>query len=189
MSQNRRKHRMDFVLFEGSPFCPKLTFRFYPARSHMHGFHDHPPEDFNGVYKVYYSWAVLSKDVDENGVVNDFSNVVFDMRFDECSALLGLENVIEACTNKFHPQYDNVEALSFGQPGSIWEIQRLKRGVWSDVTGEWMDVPELDRISFKVWNNYNNLGYRFSLSVDKAREFGDFIRKVNLYMLEHGEPI
>ena len=187
MNGNRRIHHMDFVLNPEGFWNEQLIFRFYPHCSHMHSFGDEPPEHFGQVYKVYYSWAILKRIVGLDEDLLSKTEVVFKMGWDECSALFGLEDVVKYCSDDSQPYYEEYKTMSPGQPGSVWEFQRQKRCVWDGA--ELSESPENDVVEFSVWNNYTSQGYRFYLRVDKAREFAEYIGKVNQYMLEHGEPI
>ena len=51
------KRKIDFV-FEDEGRWRKV-FRFYPRRSHVHGFDDKYPKNWKEVYKVYYAWSLL----------------------------------------------------------------------------------------------------------------------------------
>lgn len=181
----KQSYSMDFTLKEASEYSRRLTFRFYCSASHMHGFRDEPPKDYSEVYKVYYSWAIVKGTDEYDGFVP-----MFTMTCDECSALFGLEDVIRiivSYTDNDENTYEEHSIMSVGQPGSIWEIVRKKRGHFDEE--EWVEPPENDVIRFSVWNNYNNKGYRFYLTLAKAAEFAEYIEKMNQYMLEHGEPI
>lgn len=185
VSKTGRAYNLDFVLSEGSSLMPKVVFRFYPCRSHMHGFdEENPPKSYDDVYKVYYSWSILERHVGDNGVAYGNSVRVFEMNWDECSALTDLDKAVSDLLDNKRLEYT---VLSLGQPGSIWEVRRLESADW--LGDEWVFDPENDKIQFSVWNNITNLGYRFVLTLDKASNFVEYLNSINLYMLEHSEPI
>lgn len=66
-----------------------------------------------------------------------------------------------------------VHLAPLGQPASEWYINRVDE----------------DTIKFTVWNDPLNVGYRFRLSNEKAKEFAWFLDDINQYMLEHGVGI
>ena len=55
-----KKRKIDFILDEKNG-TERLIFRFYPRRSSCHSFGDEPPKDWNDVYKVYYSYAIIKQ--------------------------------------------------------------------------------------------------------------------------------
>lgn len=144
-----------------------IVFRFFPRDSHCHSFDDQPPYNWNGVYKVYYSYAIvsISKDEDES-----FGEVTYEFTIyrDECSVLTDLSKYIKGTL--FSKKKS--KAYSMGQPGSEWEI-----------------FYENNKIKFVVFDSFNNNGYRFWLSYDRAEQFAAYLDMINDYMLKHGEPI
>ena len=78
--------------------------------------------------------------------------------------------------------------MSIGQEGSIWQLHYISMDQ-DDLTDREDTYKLLDEISFSVWSNYTNKGYRFWLDINKAEEFAQFIDAVNNHMLENGEPI
>ena len=180
----------DFVLFENKN--EKIVFSFIPAKSHMHSFNDKPAKDYYGVYKVYYCWNIKRFIKENEGWVED--RILFDMNCDECSAIYGLEESIDFVLKK----KKLITRSSPGQPGSLWEIEynngytfkNYKDDFESDDEAEYLELyKEEPWLIFTVFNNCSNLGYRFVLSVEKAKEFALFISQINKYMLDHSEPI
>lgn len=50
------KRKMDFEIRRDNDYCRDI-FRFYPRRTHVHGFRNTPPADWSEVYKVYYEFS------------------------------------------------------------------------------------------------------------------------------------
>lgn len=80
------KRKLDFVLSEDD--MSRKIFRFYPYRSHCHGFYDNSPKTWEEVYKVYYAYAILLRWKDDNGNMEpESTDVLFDARCDEASII------------------------------------------------------------------------------------------------------
>ena len=176
---------MDFILNNNKYSC--IKFRFYPRLSHMHSFDDEPPKDLEGVYKVYYSWCILET---KNNCYSDESDYsafvrVFSFDYDENSVLRFLDKAIRSIICH---RTEKTELCSVGQPGSEWNIY-YKEYFDLDENDEEIHVPERDYLLFQIWDNFSNKGYRFELSVDRAKEFCDYLCDINKHMLENGESI
>ena len=141
-----------------------IGFRFFPERSHVHGFGDECPKTWDEVYKVYYDWSIYMTDLDKRS-----SFYVWD----EGSALADIAAAITklAAADKT----DSASFNAFGD-GADWDIRYFVN-------------KECDMHSFEfgVWNHHR--GFRFYLDRDDALRFAAFIRKTLAYMLEHSEPI
>lgn len=141
-----------------------VGFRFFPERSHVHGFGDECPKTWDEVYKVYYDWSIY---------ITEFGRrSTFDI-WDEGSALDDVAEIITqlAAVDKA----DSVSLKAFGD-GADWDIRY------------YVDKEFNFRcFQFGVWNH--NRGFRFFLDRDDAVRFAAFIRKVLAYMLKHSEPI
>ena len=224
---------MDFLLHADEDKIIKL--RFYPKHSSLHlfdcGLEKKPSErNFTDVYKIYYSWSILQStneydyDFDEQGKLKISDGIcqkidhwepfkqVFAMPCDECSALSDIGDL----TRYVVKTRENVDHyMSFGQPGSDWNIRYNKGYTYDEYLREWYreegyNIPdktgkkeifglvteqefyerEYGRhpyLEYMVWNY--DTGFRFNLDVNKAYEFADYIDQVNQYMLEHGVPI
>ena len=147
----------------------ETIFRFYPKDSHCHSFGDEPPTNWGGVYKVYYAWDIVKFEKWRGQIINCESKVLFDMPFDECSPLTELPGYLFGIVDIG----DSVtHVLGQGMPSSNWDIK-----------------VEDPKVEFTVWHFPDSNGYRFRLYKEKAKEFADFLKTVNEYMLEHGEPI
>ena len=171
---------IDFMLYEDN--YKRIKMRFYPKRSQTHSFNERPPKKFE-VYKVYYSWAILKSHniafSDEEEKWTPYERVFF-FDCDECSVLAeGFSYVVRNIIDNKEPK---TSLMSMGWPASDWNIQ-YKNGYKAD----WYE--EEDMLLFEVWNSFSDQGYRFSLGINKAREFCDYIDFVNKHMLENGVPI
>ena len=164
------KRKLDFVIYEDDN--KRLLFRFYPKTSHVHGFSDECPTAWEEVYKVYYAWAIIRQyKWSEND--NWESEKLFELD-DECSEFVNLDDIIQyVIDNK--EKYTRV--ISIGQPASEWEIFFDK------------DYKNKEYIKIQVWDTWSDKGFKFSLYLDKAKEFIEYIKNTNEYMLNHSEPI
>lgn len=190
-----RRH-MDFVIREGSRYASQLVFRFYQNRSRLYGFNEDHPTNIGGVYKVYYSWGILARDVMDNGELEPNARVIFEMRMDEGSALLDLAGSLHEMLNESDCGGTDLYMLSMGQPGSMWEIH--------DDVIEPMDAPADDAedqgadegvtegshaYTFTVFDNLSGLGFRFGLNHESATAFANYLDGVNSYMMENSLPM
>ena len=172
-----KKQKIDFVLRDNSD--TEIIFRFRPRNSSCHSFNDKPPKSWDEVYKVYYSYSIIERSKD-----GDYFNVLFDCSCDECSVIddigarakyisEGKKEVKISCKND---QYvvkllgKEVHPIGYGVSWKIDEIRNSKN------------------YRIEMWN-WNNTGYRFTLSTEKLKEFGDFLLGCCEYMLAHGCPI
>ena len=165
-------YSIDFMLEENED--RKLLFSFFPEESAMHGFADKAPKKFSEVYKVYYSWAIRQADNESftgEPVWGKYEDV-FAMHVDECSALLGIEDLLHDAAEE---KPKELRVMSIGQPGSEWVVT-------------YRNVEGYERFTIHVWNNYTDKGFRFSLPPLKFREFARYIRGINEYMLAHSVP-
>lgn len=161
------KH-IDFIFDEYN--TRRRIFRFYPERSHVHGFGEKCPQSWDEVYKVYYSWAVIRQyRDDENSQWDSFT--MFDMGWDECSLLGDIPYAVKGLKlgeeTSFCPMGD----------GADWVIKYNK--------GNKFCRPFY---SFNVWDREDR-GYRFRLSPKDTKRFIKYIEFVQAYMLAHSEPI
>lgn len=86
------KRKIDFLIHEDD--YEKLLFRFYPRRSRVHSFDDNPPTSWGGVYKVYFSYAIIRQNK-WNEDDNWESEIMYDESFDECSAIDQVSTLIK----------------------------------------------------------------------------------------------
>ena len=179
-TMSKKVKHMDFEISSNEHI--RLLFRFYPRKSSIHSFTEEPPKDFNDVYKVYYSWAIMESRNrawhDEEPRWPEYKKI-FSMRWDECSPL---EHLVETIKTVVLTKEKQTGVVSMGQPSSEWIIgYHEMQGVFNE------DIE--DYLSFYVFNNWSNMGYRFSLDLSKVRKFIDYINSINSYMLKHGDPI
>lgn len=172
------KQKFDFVLYDCKYY--RDVFRFYPRRTHVHGFYDNSPDTWDEVYKVYYSWAIIRQyydDSDEHNIKN--SRVLFDMSCDECSMVPNLSGIIKNVL-------DTGEIFDYpthGEPAGDWIIEKdLYLNYYFDEYCE-------EYCRFKVFNSSTDQGYRFSLNKEETLKFCDWLDMINQYALKHSEGI
>ena len=174
------ERKFDFILRDDKGFF-RDVFRYYPRRTHVHGFHEEPPKLWKDVYKVYCSWAILRQYYDEktdNKI--ESSQVLFELDCDECSEIPNLSGIIKQVIETG----ETFERLTMGQPAGDWCIkQRKGRYSWNDKDKEY------EYYDFQVFNNWTNQGYRFSLDKDEVVKFCEWLDSINQYALEHSEGI
>lgn len=163
------KRKSDFVLSEDDMI--RKIFRFYPYRSHCHGFHDDPPKTWEEVYKVYYAYAILLQWKDNNGNIEpESTDVLFDAWCDEASIIDTIGYIcehLEECKDE--------DIYPFSVDGITWKIEKLKG-------------TSLNIYSINLWNSFG-VGCRFSLCEDEMKPFGEYLNKCCEYMLKHSEGI
>lgn len=164
------KRKIDFV-FEDEGRWRKV-FRFYPRRSHVHGFDDECPKNRKEVYKVYYAWSLLWQNRwDENEQWS--THTILEIKCDECSALTYLKDCIVSL-----------------KPGESKDIGSLGGANWrvKFVPGNFKRRIRM-RYEFFVWERYSGKACRFCLLRKEFRKFLKYLDYINEYMLEHSEPI
>lgn len=160
INKGEKKKSFGFVLEDSDK--RRLIFRFYPEESHIHGFHDFCPTEWEQVYKTYYSWKIC---IDENGVKTSFGSY----RDEDCSFMNYVCVIRELIKNDKNDRRE-VHSLC----GISWNISYRKRAK--------------DFIEFGLWTQ-ENIGYRFRLDIDTAKRFAEFLERVDAYMMKHSEPI
>ena len=174
------KRKLDFVIYESDTY--RMTFRFYPKKSHCHSFNDEPPKTWLDVYKVYYSWAILKQWKNENGDIEK-TIVLFTAHCDECSVI----DEISARCNLLSRRIEQVKRKNGDED---YKIKVLNRECYPMGMGiSWIIRKTRNKsYIFEVWNFSNN-GFRFELPHKRIKEFGEYLLMCCNYMLEHGEPI
>jgi len=181
-----KKRKIDYIIKESDNV--RLIFRFYPRRSHCHSFNDEPPKNWNGVYKVYYNYAIIKQwKIRPNDQWE--SEVVFYESCDECSII---DKVGQRCllladgTETFEredgeriPLLDR-NIIPFGY-GTEWTISKHTCVGWDDSDG-------YTYYKFTLFD-YFNTGYRFNINEEDIKAFGEYLLGCCEYMLAHGEPI
>lgn len=167
--RNSKVKKLDFVIEnrKHDDEHKQIIFRFCPTESHCHSFDDDPPKSWDEVYKVYYSYHIFER---YDWLDFHCSDLVFNMPCDECSILTSLAFYIRDLVKTGKSK---TSAITFGQPGSEWIIERTSHNAYK----------------FTVWEDPSNKGYRFWLPADRMEEFAEYLDTVNEYMLQHGEPI
>ena len=165
------KRKLDFVIAEDD--MNRKIFRFYPYRSHCHGFYDAPPKKWEEVYKVYYAYAILLQWKDNEGNIEpESTDVLFDVRCDEGSQI-GTTGYIcehlEECKNEL-----NKEIYPCGD-GISWKIEKFE-GVSVNI------------YSINLWD-INGVGCKFNLYEKEMNPFGEYLSSCCEYMLKHSEGI
>lgn len=170
------ERKFDFVIHDDA--FSRDILRFYPRRSHVHGYTDEPPTSWKAVYKVYYSWAVIRHYYYNGEIEPESGEKLFDMPMDECSELPELSEIIKYVVLTGEP----FDSFTVGQPAGEWCIKKEKcHNIFNDSKNIFYE--------FQVFNNLTNQGYRFCFNEIEALEFCDWIDAVNQYMLEHSEGI
>ena len=169
------KQKIDFI-FNEIEDDEREVFRFYPRRSHVHGFGEKCPQTWEQVYKVYYCWSIYRQDK-WNPEDNWESRLMFEMYCDECSELGNVSCTIDElikCNEDKKSIYLNVIG-----DGADWKLTFYTKEQY---------IKE-DIIEFQTWNRVTHQGYKFSLFVSEAKKFKEYIDMVQEYMLAHSEPI
>lgn len=171
-----KKRKIDFVLYEDS--YEKLIFRFYPKQSSCHSFGDKPPINWSNVYKVYYSYSVLRQWKDK-----DPTNVLFDSGCDECS-------IIDKVAARIKHIIDGKRIVIVNFMDEEHIIELLDNDMYPMGMGVSWTIRELKNGNYQVeMFNYSEVGYRFFLTKEKLKEFGEYLNECCEYMLTHGDPI
>lgn len=178
------KRKLDFELKMHSGLS--YIFRFYPRQSHCHSFNDKPPKTHDGIYKVYFSYAVWQK-------WGNAMRLLWESGCDECSVLDAVSyacGVIPGDTfseSKAVKDDYREEIVPMGD-GIIWTIRKMNiYGFCESANGEYSPIYE---VSYEfLMSRWDGVSYRFELSPKKTMEFGKFLKHCCDYMLEHGEPI
>ena len=177
------KRKFDFVLSQNS--YHRDIFRFYPRSSDVHSFNDDPPKNWDEVYKVYYSWAIIRQYFDddiEGKIASEESEVLLDMGLDECSRIPELSEIIKSVILTGKP----FDYPTFGQPAGDWYVaQGNGRYDWDKNKYD----EDYKYYNFRVFNNWTNQGYRFTLDKEIALKFCDYLDMINDYALKHGKGI
>lgn len=186
-SNMSKKKKIDYIIEHSDN--ERLVFRFYPRSSSCHSFGDEPPKCWKDVYKVYYSYAIISQwrfNPDDQWE----SEVVFSANCDECSIIDGigqscllladgLEVFQREDNKKIHLLDQRVRPLGMGIE---WMISKK---VWTDWEDEYIKHTYYEFILF----DYCNKGFRFTINKEDMKSFGEYLLGCCEYMLTHGDPI
>ena len=158
------KRKIDFILRNNEGFY-KDMFRFYPRSTSVHSFNDNLQKNWDEVYKVYYSWAILRQ--------YDYGKTEKMLYFscDENSEIPNLSNLIRQVikTKK------DLVVRAAGQPAGDWYIYYK--------TYYTLDNEE-DYLEFHIFNSFTHQGYKFIFTLDDCNKFCKYIDKVNDYAFE-----
>ena len=182
-----KKRKIDYIIEQSDD--ERLIFRFYPRQSSCHSFGDEPPKTWDGVYKVYYSYAIIKQwklHLDDQWD----SEVMFYESCDECSIIdeIGQRCLLLADGYETFEREDgeripllDKKVFPFGM-GTEWTISKRT----------WTHFENKDEkhtyYKFTLFD-YFDKGYRFRIDEENMKEFGEYLLGCCEYMLEHGEPI
>lgn len=174
-----KKRKIDYIIEQSDN--KRLIFRFYPKQSSCHSFNDKPPKNWNEVYKVYYSYAVI-RQIKWKKEDQWESEVLFYEPCDECSII---SDVAERCKllsegkTVFKGEYD----------GEKYSIKLLNNEMHPFGMGTSWTILKCDKIyEFRLFN-WNDIGFRFYLEKNELNNFADYLNECCEYMLIHGDPI
>lgn len=180
-----KKRKIDYIIEQTDD--ERLIFRFYPRQSHCHSFGDEPPKTWRGVYKVYYSYAII-KQIRFNPEDKWESEVMFYEDCDECSVIdaigrrcLWLADGLKTFKNRFG---ENIPLLDD-------EVFPIGAGVsWIISKKTWYDFEDVMHTcyNFSVFD-YFDKGFRFIINEENMKSFGEYLLGCCEYMLAHGDPI
>lgn len=172
-------NKLDFTLSED------LIFRFYTSKSSCHGFHDYSPKSWDEVYKVYYSYDILDIDgevlfhqfCDEGSCIDEVS-FVCDKLSDGIKEITKEDGTIISLLNH------ELRALGYGTSWIINEVKRINFIYTDDEETEY----SIYNYIFNLFD-WNDVGFRFELDVNKMKEFGKYLSECCEYMLKNSVGI
>lgn len=166
-----RRKKMDFIVYEAPD--ERILFRFYPRKSTVWGKDETPPNNWDKVMMVDYSWAIFrqvkwrSNDVWE-------SELMFRISCDENSRLGDVPRAIDKVQEE---DLKSIFLRVFGD-GAEWNLTYYKK-----------EEPMIDdTIEIQVWDRLTRKGYKFPLFIKEAKRFQRYIEKIQKYMLQFGIP-
>lgn len=173
----KKKRKIDFVIYEDED--EKIVFRFYPRQSRCHSFNEELPKSWKEVYKVYYFYSIFTVDKEDGS-----HEVLFDGRCDECSVIdevaARIKLIIDGKTT--HAVHDSTLNKDY-------VIQLLNEDIYSFADCVvWRIELCKEKYEIYLWD-WQGKGYRFGLSKEKLKAFGEYLEYCCEYMLEHGESI
>ena len=182
-----KKRKIDYIIEEKDNH--RLIFRFYPRQSSCHSFGDEPPKSWDDVYKVYYSYAIISQWKLEPDSQWE-SDVKYYEHCDECSII---DEIAQRCLllAEGYETYEREDGeriplldkkvFPFGM-GTEWTISKRT------YVSNWDDEKEDVYYKFTLFD-YFDKGYRFRIDQENMKEFGEYLLGCCEYMLAHGDPI
>ena len=174
------KQKLDFIIYDERG--ERLVFRFYPRSSYWKS-----PKSLEEVFKIYYSYSIFMQWKKENGSI-ERTEVMYKDPCDEGSVI----DIVSECCEKLSNGVTKEEKhLKIGNK----DYNRMVHycGTEYDPLGygtSWLIHPSNKENMFKieVWSS-DDKGFRFWLSKEKLKQFGEYLNMCCEYMLEHGEPI
>lgn len=185
-----KKRKIDYIIEQADD--ERLIFRFYPRKSSCHSFGNEPPKNWDDVYKVYYSYAII-KQWKFNPEDQWESEVMFHEDCDECSIIdevghrcLLLANGLEVFKREDGKEIQllNQRIFPFGM-GTEWTISKR-----TCVEFGYKDEDDIKHIYYIfVLFDYGNKGFKFVLKQENMKSFGEYLLGCCEYMLTHGNPV
>ena len=177
----KKKRKIDFIINQTED--ERLIFRFYPRKSSCHSFNEVPPTKPEEIYKVYYSYAIISQ-----WKLKSDSQWESDVKYyepcDECS-------IIDEISERIKYIIEGKTSITVNHRDKEYVIELLNNEVQPFGDGvSWTinDCRKKDLYEIVLWNS-EEIGYRFYLEKDKLKEFGKYLNECCEYMLIHGEAI
>jgi len=188
-----KKRKIDFILENEKFDGRRLIFRFYPRQSSCHSFGDEPPKNWDDVYKVYYSYAIINQwkfDSEDQWR----SEIFFREGCDECSIIdevghrcLLLADGVEVFKRENGTEIQLLDQmiLPFGM-GTNWTISKH-----TYTTYGWNEEDEDEVQTYYTFTLFDwwNKGFKFTLKDNQLKDFGEYLLECCEYMLAHGNPI
>lgn len=177
----KKKRKIDFILYEDDDY--KIVFRFYPRLSSCHSSGDEPPKNWGGVYKTYYYYKIIKTYKDEDGY---FHKILFDSSCDECS-------IIREVAVRLKHLSEGKKKVEVNYRDDTWTVKLLDTDIRTFADCVWWKISEWKKgkngsYKFELFR-YDDIGYRFWLTKERAYEFGEYLNECCEYMLTHGDPI
>ena len=185
-----KKRKIDYIIEEDDN--KRLIFRFYPRKSSCYSFGDKPPKDWSDVYKVYYSYAIISQwkfKPDDQWE----SEVRFFEPCDECSIIneVGQRCLLLADGLEVFKRDDGKEIQLLNQKlflfgmGTEWTISKR-----TCVEYGYEDEDDIKHTYYDfMLFDYGDKGFRFTLEEKDIKSFGEYLIGCCEYMLAHGDSI
>ena len=174
----KKKRKIDFILKENNHY--KIIFRFYPRSSTCHSFNDEPPKSWKEVYKVYYYYKIIKIYKDEER--GFYHQILFDSGYDECSAI---DEVAARCKHLAEDKEMVVKEVN----GKKYFVELLNKEIITYGEGVFWTIKKSGRYFIFYMFSYDNIGFRFYLSKEQTKEFGEYLDYCCEYMLANGDPI
>lgn len=172
----KKKHRIDFTLYENDYF--KIVFRFRPDISSCHSHNDQRPKSWDDVFKVYYYYEIIKKYKDEDRE----RAVLWKSGCDECS-------IISEVAYRIPFILEGKKKIEIEHSAAKVTIN-LFNEMFPCGDGVWWKIDKLSKDNYQLymWNS-DEIGYRFYLDKDRTQKFGEYLKECCEYMLAHGDPI